>query len=431
MDCDNFYATCEKLFRPDLENKPVVVLSNNDGCIIARSKEAKALKIPMGEPLFKHRQFLKEHNVEVFSSNYALYADISQRVMEVAESVLPHVEQYSIDEAFLHFTNAGFNNAEEIAWNIRNKVKKNTGVSVCLGLAPTRTLAKIANKIAKKNTGVYLFPNDEIEQDKILENTLVEDIWGIGNKSAEKLIHSNVFTAKDLKYKDSDWIRKKISVTGLNTALELRGIACIEDDNGKIRQSLVSSRSFGEKIYEKKYLAEALTAYTTNAGERLRKEKLLTKNIAVLVRSSNFTEEHYSKTINIQFQEATNDTKILINAMLQGLDIIFKEGIAYAKAGVSLIELSHEDSFQPSLLRELDPSFVEKSKASSALMATLDSINVRYGRNTLHYAKEGLEKSKESIEKKADKNAPWRMKQSYKSPKYTTSWNELAKAKCN
>ncbi len=431
MDCDNFYASCEKLFRPELKDKPVVVLSNNDGCIIARSKEAKALNIPMGEPLFKYRKFLEANKVAIFSSNYALYADISQRVMETAESILPHLEQYSIDEAFLHFTNAGSTNAEEVAQQIRKTVFKHTGISVGLGIAQTRTLAKVANRIAKKNTGIFIFPSKEAEQDEILASIEINDIWGIGNKSAEKLRNGGVYTAKDLKYKDNDWIRKKITIAGLNTAMELRGFACIEDDNGKIRQSLVSSRSFGEKIYDKKYLAQALVAYTTNAAMKLRKEKLLTKNIAVLVRSSKFTEIQYSKSINIVFQEPTNDTNLLINAMLQGLDVIFKEGIAYAKAGVSLYELSHESAYQPSLLSLLDPNREKKQEETKSLMSALDTINTRYGRNTLHYAREGLEKTNQSsTHSPSDLDAPWRMKQSHKSPKYTTHWEELARAVC-
>ncbi len=442
MDCNNFYASCERLFRPDIANKPVVVLSNNDGCIIARSAEAKALGIGMAEPEFKIRPFLKRHGVHVFSSNYALYGDLSQRVMDVAQGIIPHVEQYSIDEAFLYLQDVLEIQCHDVAKAVRQRVLQWTGITVSVGVAPTRTLAKLANHIAKKRAdGVFLFPHDEtgqntVDQDALLAATPVQEIWGIGRRQALKLQQYGVLTAAQLRDKDDLWIRQKLTVTGLRTAMELRGIPCIEhheaDLGEHVRHTLVRSRSFGERVYHKEHLAEALTTFATTAAERLRHEKLLAGGIAVHIRSgkhhnkdnSNGGSSHrnnstlYNETISITFPEHSDDTRTMIEASLRGLDKLFKPNIAYAKAGVMLFDLCPKSGQQGNLLHLADPKKASDDAHAQKLMQTLDSINARYGRHALHFAGQGL-----------DAQAPWRMKQKFRSPKFTTAWDNLPVAK--
>ncbi len=429
MDCNNFYASCERLFRPDLAKKPVVVLSNNDGCIIARSAEAKALGIGMAEPEFKIRPFLKKHHVHVFSSNYALYGDISQRVMDVTQGIVPHTEQYSIDEAFLYLQGPLQAQCSEVAHTVRQRVLQWTGITVSVGVASTRTLAKLANHKAKKREdGVFLFPHDKAEWDALLAATPVQDIWGIGRRQAQKLQQYGIMNAAQLRDKDDAWIRQKLTVTGLRTVMELRGIPCIDDHadaNTSIRHTLVRSRSFGERIYHKAHLAEALTSFAISAAERLRHEKLLAGGMAVHIRSgkhghvSQQANTMYNETTHMTFPELSDDTRTMIEAAMRGLDKLFKEGIAYAKAGVMLFDLCPKSGQQGSLLSLADPAKAVQDAHGQKLMQTLDAINTRYGRQTLGVAAQGL-----------DTASPWRMKQKFRSPKVTTAWDELAVAKC-
>ncbi len=423
MDCNNFYASCERIFRPDLWQRPIVVLSNNDGCIVARSAEAKALGIPMGEPEFKARAFLKKHNVAVFSSNYALYGDMSQRVMQTAESVIPSLEQYSIDEAFLRFPPAVQIQAIEAAQLMRERVLQWTGIAVSVGLAPTRTLAKLANHLAKKmQQGVYLFPTERSAQDAVLAKVSVQDVWGIGRKHAAKLTSYGIVNAKDLRDAHDDWLRQKLSVTGLRTALELRGLSCIDEELAPTpRHTLVSSRSFGQKVTSKEHLAEAICTFAVNAAARLRHEKLLTKGIAVHIRSSKHIKTlqsgmPYNKTLQVTFPEATDDSQYLLQSALHALENIYLEGVNYAKAGIMLFDLCPTHAFQTSLLSFMH---TEKKVQNKKLMTALDSINARYGKHTLRYAGQGV-----------DTKAPWRMRQKYLSPKVTTAWDSLPHAHC-
>ncbi len=420
MDCNNFYASCERIFRPDLQNHPIVVLSNNDGCIVARSAEAKALGIPMGEPEFKARPLLKKHNVAVFSSNYALYGDISQRVMDTAESITPCIEQYSIDEAFIPFTGAIRANAEQVASALRERILAWTGITVSIGLGPTKTLAKLANHLAKKNTGIFHFPSCKIEQDALLAKIAVDEVWGIGRRHALKLRMHGIYTAKDLRDQDNLWLKKKLSITGLHTAMELRGIACVAEDSlTSIRKSLVSSRSFGTKIYAKQHLSEALSSFVANAATRLRHENLLAGGIAVYIRTSRHGQNQYAKTIHITLPHPTSDTKTFIQAAMRGLNLAFKEDTPYAKAGIMLYEICHAHAYQGNLLSMLDPNQEEKQNRTEQLMSTLDAINNRFGRHTLKYASQGL-----------DEKAPWRMSQKYLSPQFISNWHSLPIAWC-
>ncbi len=441
MDCNNFYASCERLFRPDLQGRPVVVLSNNDGCIVARSAEAKALGIPMGEPEFKARSFLQRHNVAVFSSNYTLYGDISQRVMDVTEGVVPHMEQYSIDEAFLRFEGPLQTQAFEASQLIRERVLQWTGMAVSVGIGPTRTLAKLANHLAKKEQqqgrgqGVYVFPASEDVQDVLLSRIAVGDVWGIGRRQAAKLEAVGVTHAKALRDMPDAWLQKKLTVTGLRTAKELRGIACIDAENSPShRHTLVSSRSFGERVYAKEHLAQALTTFTVNAAQRLRREELLAGGIAVHIRASKHRcaegERPYNETLHIRFAYATDDTTTMVQAALRGLDTIFKEGVIYAKAGVMLFDLNSAHTQQGSLLALAQHGEKEGNKRARKLMQALDGINARYGQHTLQYARQGLGKGVETRADVQGGDAPWRMRQKYRSPKFTTSWDAIPKAFC-
>jgi DNA polymerase V len=398
----------------------VVVLSNNDGCIVARSNEAKALGIGMGEPEFKVRAFLKEHNVAVFSSNYALYGDISARVMATLESLAPDVEQYSIDEAFVPLFGALATNADELALTLRERVRKWTGIAVSVGVGSTRTLAKIASEKAKKGSGVlregakgvFRIDAKSPETDAILAETLVGDIWGIGRRSAEKLILRGIRTAKDLRDADGTMIRKLLSVVGLHTALELRGIPCTDLTAAPAeRRTLISSRSFGQRVTDKQSLVEALALHASLAGERLRREKLQAGGIAVHIRTARHGKgPFYDQTAGVPFPAPSASTREFIEATRRGLEAIFRPGYAYAKAGVMLYELSLSGSGQGNLLELVTP---KERPCEKALMATLDALNKKMGRGAVRFGAEG------------PKDAAWHMRHSRRSPRWTTVWDEL------
>lgn len=420
VDCNNFYASCEKLFRPDLADRPVVVLSNNDGCIVARSAEAKALGIPMGEPEFKARDLLKRHGVAIFSSNYALYGDISARVMATLEQCCPAVEQYSIDEAFLRLDTPLQANLPEFCRDLREKVLRWTGITVSVGVATTRTIAKVANHIAKahaKYGGAFSLARPEADIDRALSQTAVDEVWGIGRRQARKLRGHGIDTALDLKGADDLWLRKTLTITGWHTALELRGIPCIGNDTAPtLRKTLVSSRSFGSKIRDKGMLAEALATYAAKAGERLRAEGLVAGGIAAHIRTSRHgAGRRYDQTAYVSFQIPTADTADLIRAVKRALDSIFQEGFAYAKAGVMLYEIELKNARQGNLLQL---GTVARDSRREALMGAVDLLNRRYGRRAIHFGAEG------------PAVAAWHVRRERCSPRLTTDWNELAQAIC-
>ena len=414
VDCNSFYASCEQVFRPDLRGKPVVVLSNNDGCIIARSAEAKKLGIPMGEAFFKVQGVIKAHNVTVFSSNFALYGDLSARVMATMETICPEIEQYSIDEAFIPMLGALAVNAEEIAATLKQTVYHWTGIPVSVGIAPTRTLAKVANHIAKKGTGVCVLRQDAPFQE-VLSKVPVGDIWGIGKRQALNLACAGIRNAWQFAQADNNWLRKNLTVTGWKTALELRGIPAIgEDELPTPRKSVLSFRSFGEKIHDKSLLAEAVASFTARAAERMRRDGMLARGIAIHIRTSYFDDQHqYVQTGQHSLQMGTNDTCFLQREAAHILDDIYKSGFAYAKAGVMLYDLIPVGQQQCSLLPapEADPKRMD-------LMAALDKINGKHGRGSLKFGAEGLT------------GQVWKMKQNNLSPRFTTEWEELATAYC-
>ncbi|PPR35364.1 MAG: DNA polymerase IV 1 [Alphaproteobacteria bacterium MarineAlpha6_Bin3] len=415
-DCNSFYASCERVFNPKLKNKPVVVLSNNDGCIVARTNEAKALGIKMGEPLFKAQKTIKKYNVKVFSSNYALYGSMSNRVMKILEQSFPNIEIYSIDEAFMEISSLKKNyNYYKYAINVREIILKWTGIPISIGIGETKTLAKIANYIVKNNSKINgVFDITKIKnKKKILEQIKVEEIWGIGNKISKLLIKNNIKNAYEFTQKDNRWVRKNINILGLKTKMELNGIPCYElENNFKLRKSCCVSRSFGKKIKSLKDITEAVSAYITRAAEKIRNEKLVSNNINLYIRTNPFNKnpkEYYANSISISLDYPTNDTITLNKKTLIGLNKIFRKGYLYQKAGVILSGLEAENKdFH---------LFKEDNERKKTLMSAFDYINQRYGKNSLHIASEGIEKR-------------WLMKRSRCSSSFTTSLKDLLIVKC-
>jgi DNA polymerase V len=416
LDCNNFYVSCERLFRPGLERRPVVVLSNNDGCIIARSNEAKALGIGMGTPFFQNRGIIEKHGVEVFSSNYALYGDLSHRVMSVLQEMEPEVEIYSIDEAFIRLPRGGNFNLAEHARALRKKIGKDVGIPVSIGIGPTKTLAKIANRIAKKDPekrGVFDL-GSHADPDRLLAAIRVEDVWGIGRRHAEKLHRQDIRTALDLKNGSGAWIRKHLAVVGLRTVMELRGVSCIPLDREPApRKSVVCSRSFRKPVFALADLAEAVSSYVTVAAEKLRGEGLAATNLHVFLRTNRHRLDlpQHADSRMVGLEQPTSSTPVLIRGALAGLKKIYKPGFAYQKAGVMLTGLTRAGMRQQDLFRT-------PPAANGAVMEALDRINSRWGRNTVQYASSGLDK-------------PWCMSQERRSPAYTTNWQELPVVKAS
>ena len=388
IDCNSFYVSCERLFNPKIRKKPVVVLSNNDGCIISRSNEAKVLGIKMGEPYFKEKDIIVKNNVQVFSSNYSLYGDISRRVMRTLKRFNSDIEIYSIDEAFLDLSNFPDNEVKNIGHEIRNIVLKWTGIPTSIGIAKTKTLSKVANHIAKKKqSGVTSFIGIE-NIDSILEKVEINDIWGVG-KQLTKFYHKNgIYNAKQLKKVSNTWIKKSSNVLSSRTAMELRGIPCIDlEATSSKRKSCVVSRSFGQRVENFQELKEAIASYSLNASEKIRSESLVTKSITVFIRTSPFQSRfgYYSNSKTIDFPIATNNSIEIVKAAISSLETIFKNGYQYQKAGVMLSRLS--DSVDG---KNLFSS--EKDKKINSLMKSIDNTNHRYGRSTLSLASAGVHK---------------------------------------
>ena len=388
IDCNSFYVSCERLFNPKIRKKPVVVLSNNDGCIVSRSNEAKALGIKMGEPYFKAKDIIVKNNVHVFSSNYSLYGDLSRRVMRTLKRFNSDIEVYSIDEAFIDLSNFPDNEVENVAQEIRSTVLQWTGIPTSIGIAKTKTLSKVANHIAKKKqSGVTSLIGVE-NIDPILEKVDINDVWGVG-RQLTKFYHKNgIYNAKQLKNKSNTWIKKNSNVLGSRTAMELRGISCIDiEKTTSKRKSCVVSRSFGQRVEKFQELREAVAGYCLNASEKIRSESLIAKSITVFIRTSPFQSRfgHYSNSKTIDFPIATNNSIEIVKTALTALESIFKNGYRYQKAGVMLSNLSESTSS-----KNLFSS--EKDEKISYLMRSIDNTNYRYGRSTLSLASAGVHK---------------------------------------
>ena len=414
VDCNNFYASCERIFNPKLIGKPIVVLSNNDGCIITRSAEAKSLGIKMGEPFFKARKTIQQNNVKVFSSNYALYGDISQRVMETLSSFSPDIEIYSIDEAFLGFS--GFKNYElnTYCMHMREKIKKWVGVPVSIGLSGTKTLAKIANHLAKKNhhyDGVCIL-KDKSAIDNALREIEINDVWGIGRRSSIFLKRYNVRTAKDFTLLNRQWIKKNMGIVGEKIYFELKGISCIDLELLPIdKKSCCVSRSFSKPIEKLNDLEESVSNYGIRVAEKIRKEKLVAQSMSIFVLTNHFNkrEKQYSNSIKLQLPFPTNDSIKIVKRALEGVRQIYRSGYRYKKCGIILYELNKSSEIRG--LLDADRG------ESESMMKTIDKINYRYGVSTIKLASEGIEKR-------------WSMKRDNISQCYTTRFDELLEVNC-
>jgi len=414
VDCNSFYVSCERLFNPRIRKKPVVVLSNNDGCIISRSNEAKALGIKMGEPYFKAKDIIVKNKVEVFSSNYSLYGDLSRRVMRTLKRFNEEIEVYSIDEAFIDLSNFPDEEVEKIGKEIRDTVLQWTGIPTSIGIAKTKTLSKVANHIAKKKlSGVTSLIGIE-NLDPILEKVEINDVWGVGRQLTKFYQKNGIYNAKQLKNKSNTWIKKSSNVLGSRTAMELRGIPCIglETMQAK-RKSCVVSRSFGKRIEKFQELKEAVANYCLNASEKIRSESLVAKAITVFVRTSPFQRNfgYYSNAKTIDFPIVTNNSIETVKTAVSILEKIFKNGYQYQKAGVMLTGLRNDDG-----RKNLFSS--EKDEKINSLMRSIDNTNYRYGRSTLSLASAGVKKK-------------WNMRRQYSSKIDTADFYSLPTIKVN
>jgi DNA polymerase V len=398
VDCNSFYVSCERLFNPKIRKKPVVVLSNNDGCIISRSNEAKVLGIKMGEPYFKAKNIIIKNDVQVFSSNYSLYGDLSRRVMRTLKRFNSQIEVYSIDEAFMDLSNFSDEDVERVGKEIRETVLQWTGIPTSIGIAKTKTLSKIANHIAKKKqSGVTSLIGIE-NLDPILEKIEINDVWGVGRQLTKFYQKNGIYNAKQLKNKSNTWIKKCSNVLSSRTAMELRGIPCINLETTQTkRKSCVVSRSFGKRIETFQELKEAVSNYCLNASEKIRSESLVAKAITVFVRTSPFQRDYgyYSNSKMIDFPIATNNSIETVKTAVAILESIFRNGYRYQKAGVMLTGLREDDG-----RKNLFSS--EKDEKINSLMRSIDSTNHRYGRSTLSLASAGVHKK-------------WNMRRNYSS----------------
>jgi DNA polymerase V len=416
IDCNNFYVSCERLFNPKLEGKPVVVLSNNDGCVVSRSSEAKALGVKMGVPLYQINALVKSAGIVTLSSNYALYGDLSNRIMSILSGFSPHQEIYSIDECFLDFT--GIPDRLRLAREIKETIKQCAGVPVCVGIGPSKTLAKLANYTAKTVSdcvGVFDFSAlTESERDRIFSTLKAGEVWGIGRKLAQKFEQIGINTVLQLKDSSPELMRKQFSVVIERTVRELRGQSCLDmAEIASARKQIVSSRSFGKNVFELADLEQAVASYMAKAALKLRADRSLAGALEVYIRTNRFAEgsEQYSQTATVTLSHPTDDTMVLMKAASNALRQIYRSGYAYQKAGVSLLDLSNADERQLSLFQS-----EAVNTRSEKLMKLMDATNSAMGRGTLYIAAEG-------------QNHSWQIKCNFKSPEYTTSWKGLAVAR--
>jgi DNA polymerase V len=410
VDCNNFYASCQRVFEPRLIGKPVVILSNNDGCVIARSNEAKALNIPMGAPAFQYESVFKKHNVNVFSSNYALYGDMSTRVMNILSTFAPEIEVYSIDEAFLKFDGFKLFDFNAYGVKIQRTVTKGTGIPISVGFAPTKALAKVANKIAKKyperTKSVYVIDSEE-KRIKALKWTKIADVWGIGRKHAKRLELKNVTTAYDFIQLSDDWVKKEMSVVGLRLKHELEGKPTLDLEKTADKKSIATTRSFEKPYNNIEDVAERIATFTANSAVKLRKQNSMCNMVVVFVQTDRFKEhqQQYYRSIVIKTDYPTDSTIDLNRYAQIGLKSIFRDGYSFKKAGVILTGLTPNSEVQLSFFNASNPKH-------QPLMSVIDKLNQSIGKTTVKLASQSLGRQ-------------WKMKQEKISPCYTTRINEV------
>ncbi|MBT9299815.1 translesion error-prone DNA polymerase V subunit UmuC [Pseudomonas sp. TAE6080] len=414
IDCNSFYASCERVFRPDLAKVPIVVLSNNDGCVIARSYDAKPF-IKMGEPYFQIKHKLKQHGIVPFSSNYALYGDMSERVMSLIEAMVPAVEVYSIDEAFADLT--GIGGLDTLGREIRDQVLRGTGIPVGVGIATTKTLAKLANHTAKRlqaQTGGVVNIIDPAKRDWVLRNTDVAEVWGVGRKMKLHLDALGIKTAMDLAKADPWTLRKKFSIVIEKTARELAGTSCLElDEPDQLKQEICCSRMFGKRLTELPPIKEALATYMMRASEKLRAQGSLCKKVRVCIRTGMFNPEEakYANGVVVDLPYPTDDVRLLTKAAVDAVDHIYRPGFKYSKAEVMLLNLCQPGEYTDDLFAVSQPA------EATRVMTVLDQINGRWGRGTLRSAS-------------VPTNPDWGMRREMMSQSYTTKLDQLWKVAC-
>lgn len=409
IDCNNFYASCERVFRPDLNGRPIVVLSNNDGCVIARSNEAKALGIPMGAPAFEYQTMFDKNNVLVFSANFPLYGDMSNRVMTVLGEFSPEVEIYSIDECFLKLDGFEKFNLQDYSLEMRKKVFKATGIPVSVGIAPTKALAKLANRIAKKypdqTKGVYIMASEELKI-KALKWLQIEDVWGIGKRHAQRLIAKGIKSAYDFTKMNDDWIKKNMAIVGVRLKRDLCGVRTLDLEEIKSKKNIATTRSFSTNIIDYEQLRERVSSYAVSCSEKLRKQHSCCKELSVFILTNRHRTDQpqYFRSIKIKLPFATNSSIEIVKYSIMALKRIYRSGYGYKKAGIIVSEFVPDDIEQLSLFSNKDPRH-------DSLMGALDKINKRYGKNTVRL----------SVQEKR----MWKMKQEKLSPQYTTDLRDI------
>jgi len=410
VDCNNFYASCERVFRPDLIGKPIVVLSNNDGCVIARSNETKALNIPMGAPAYQFQEIFTKNNVTVFSTNFALYGDMSSRVMSILSTFCNDIEIYSIDEAFLQYDGFELFSLEDIGKKIKQTIYKSTGIPVSVGFAKTKALAKAANKIAKKfpdkTGGVYII-DTEAKREKALKWLNVEDVWGIGHQHAKRLEYHNVKTAFDFIQMSDAWVKKNMSIIGLRLKRELEGNRTLEIEESKAKKTIATTRSFDKNYTTFDQLKERVMTFSVTCAEKLRKQKCCCNAVMVFVHTNFFREDlpQYSRNIVVKLPYSTNSSIEIARFAAIGLVKIFKAGYQYKKAGVVVMDIVPDMPNQLNIFENSNPKHKD-------LMKAVDKINRDLGQDKVKLAAQSLDRK-------------WKMKQESRSPRYSTKLSEI------
>lgn len=413
VDCNSCYASCEQIFRPDLRGKPVVVLSNNDGCIVARSKEAKALGIPDLHAYFKVKHLLKRHGVVVFSSNYPLYGEISRRIMDILHQFSPEVEVYSIDEMFLDLSGLD-EDLIQYGRQMKQTVWQHVRMPVSVGVAPTKTLSKLANHAAKKIpkcNGVCVL--DTQEKWQWLQSRMpVTAVWGIGSRIGKRLAELNIYSVWDLASSSPKSLRRQFSVNVERTINELNGIPCIAlEEVPPSKKQIYCTRSFGEKPTKLQPVLEAVSLYASRAAEKLRAQKHFAHTVHVFLSTSPHKPNYYSNSTTVQLPYPTDDTRVIVATVRRAASSLYRTGNAYLKAGVGLVEITAKKHYQHDIFNE------KQSERADAVIKSLDAVNQRYGSGTLFIAAAGTQK-------------PWRMRQQFRSPAYVSRWTELPKVMC-
>ena len=410
VDCNNFYASCERVFNPNLRNKPIAVLSNNDGCVISRSDEAKAIGLPMGAPIFKWEGFCKANNIQVFSSNYPLYGDMSSRVMTLLEQFTPDVEVYSIDEAFLEFKGFDNHNFDDYGHQIRDRVLKWTGIPTCVGLAPTKALSKVANKIARKfperTKGVYVIDSEE-KRIKALQWIKLESVWGIGRRLQKRLKTKNCNTAFDFVQLSDDWVRNNFSITEWKLKKDLEGMPTIMLDEVKTKRAIATTRSFEYTFSDFDNIKERVSTFAMSCAEKLRKQHSSCHMVYVMLSSDKHKkqEKQHRASQVVSLPHPTNSSLIISNCAVKAVASIFKPGIKYKRAGVIVTGLVPENNYQLDL-------FEQENKKHKHLMHIIDHLNTKYSDYKIKLGNQDLKRT-------------WKMRQERLTPRYTTNINDI------